>query len=132
MKRSYLLFIVALLVVFSTGVWLFSTSPSFDLAEILQFGVIGLLVIFALLIGYSRFKSERRGEPSEDELSKTIMMKASSLSYFISIYLWLVLMYINDKGRYESDLIFGSGILGMGLIFAVSYLVIRWRGIRNG
>ncbi len=132
MKKSYLVVIVALAVIFTTGVWLFNAGFDISRIEIMQFGVIALLVIFALFIGYSQFKSERRGEPAEDELSKKIMMKASSLSYFISIYFWLALMYISDKTKYDTEVLFGTGILGMGVIFAVCWLIIRWRGIKNG
>ena len=35
---------------------------------------VGILVVgFAIFLGIRRFKSEKRGEPSEDELSKSIL-----------------------------------------------------------
>ena len=132
MKRSYLIFLVIAMVVFSVGAWLMSAGASMGSVDLLQFVVIGLLVLFALFIGYTRLKSERRGEPAEDEMSKQIMTKASSVSYFISLYVWLALMYISDKKVYDNEVLFGSGILAMGVIFALSWLVIWWRGVRNG
>jgi len=69
MKRSYLIFLVIALVVFSVGAWLMSAGASMGSVDLLQFVVIGLLVLFALFIGYTRLKSERRGEPAEDEMS---------------------------------------------------------------
>lgn len=132
MKRSNLIFLVAGLVLLTTTLWMVAVNGSAGWADLVQFGVIALLVAFALWLGFTRLKSERRGEPAEDEMSKRIMTRASSVSFYISIYLWLALMYINDKGSYESDLVFGTGILGMGVIFAVSWLVVYWRGVRNG
>jgi ABC-type transport system involved in multi-copper enzyme maturation permease subunit len=131
MKRSYLLFIVALVVIVTSGLLFFNSNWNTGSFELIQFGVIALLVAFALWIGLSRFKSERRGEPAEDELSKKIMTKASSLAYFISIYMWLVIMYLTDRNKYETDLMFGTGILGMGVIFAVCWIIIRIRGVRG-
>ena len=61
----------------------------------------------------SRLKSERRREPVEDELSIKIMRKASSAAYYISIYMWLVFMYISDKIELESHSLIGVWILGM-------------------
>jgi hypothetical protein len=118
-------------VIFSLGFWIFNSNWRIDFAELIQFGVIALLVVFALWFGYSRIKSERRGEPAEDELSKMIMMKASSLGYFISIYMWLFIMYITNRNKYETDLMFGTGILGMAVIFAACWIVVRIRGIKG-
>ncbi len=132
MKKSYLLIFMALAVVFTTGVWLFTTGFAVSQLGVIKFGVIGLLFAFALFIVFSRFKSERRGEPAEDELSKKIMMKASSLAFYISIYFWLGLMYYSDREPDEPRHLIGMGILGMAVIFAVCWLVIRWRGIKNG
>jgi uncharacterized membrane protein len=132
MKKSYPIIIVALTVVFITVVWLLSKGSAISQMEIIQPGIIGLLLIFALFIGYSWFNSKRRGEPAEDELSKKIMMKASSLAFYISIYFWLVLMYYSYREPDEPGHLIGMGIFGMAVIFAVCWLVIRWRGIKNG
>jgi hypothetical protein len=59
------------------------------------------------------------------------MQKAAALSYFISIYLWLVIMYLTDKLKIETDVMFGWGILGMAVIFASSWFFFHFRGIRN-
>lgn len=131
MKSSYLVFAIAALVLITVGFWL-SNSPeigeSFDIFQLLT---IFLLVGFGVLIGIRRFRSEKRGQPPEDELSKKIMQKASSISYFISIYLWLGIMYISDKGYIETEELFGVGIIGMGLILFICWGVISLVGLRN-
>ena len=131
MKRSYLVFIVAALVLITSIFWFVNSGPSLKLADNLQFVVILVILIFAVFIGVKRFTSERRGQPSEDELSKKIMQKAAAVSYYFSIYLWLALMYIADKGEYETHILFGGGILGMALILAISWVVIYFFGMKS-
>jgi hypothetical protein len=75
MKRSLIVFIVAGLVLISTGLWFVTSASVCKPIDLLQFGVILIVVGFALFLGYKRLTSERRGEPAEDELSK---MKSQS------------------------------------------------------
>jgi len=86
---------------------------------------------FAVFIGVKRLLSFKRGEPVEDELSKKILLKASSISFYVSIYLWLFIMYYSDKTQLESHTIIGMGILGMSIIFAIAWVVTYLRGIKN-
>jgi peptidoglycan/LPS O-acetylase OafA/YrhL len=130
MKRAIILFVVAVLVLATVGLWMFYT-PNLNLSGIAGFGVIFLVVAFALFFGYRRLISAKRGEPAEDELSKKVMRKTSSLSYYISIYLWLAIMYFSDRLDYETHTIIGAGILGMAVVFAVCWLVINFTGIKN-
>jgi peptidoglycan/LPS O-acetylase OafA/YrhL len=94
---------------------------------------VGLVVVgFAVYIGMARLKSTLRKEPAEDELSKSIMTRASSLSYYMSIYLWLFIMYVSDKVKWETHTLVGAGILGMAIIFFLSWLGVKLFGLRNG
>ena len=70
-----------LAVVFTTGVWLFNTGFNVSHFEVIQFGVIGLLIVFALFIGFSRFKSERRGEPAEDDLARKTGVRRETIVF---------------------------------------------------
>jgi len=131
MKKSVIVFIIAALVFITTFIWIFSGSGPVKPMELVNSGVIVIVVLFALFFGYKRLSSARKGEPTEDELSKKVMQKTSSLSYYISIYLWLALMYFSEKLNYEAHTIIGAGILGMAIVFAVCWLVFNFRGIRN-
>jgi peptidoglycan/LPS O-acetylase OafA/YrhL len=131
MKKAVILFIVAALVLITVGIWIFTSKINLTLMDITSFGVIILLVTFAIILGFKRLGSARRGEPAEDELSKRIMQKASSLSFYISIYLWLVIMYLSDKVKMATHTLIGTGILGMAVTFAVCWLVIKITGIKN-
>ncbi len=131
MKRGIIVFIVAALVLFTTGLWFFSANEKFKPFELVGLGILILVVLFALFVGYKRISSAKRGEPPEDELTKKVMQKTSSLSYYISLYLWLAIMYFSDRLDYETHTIIGAGILGMAVIFAVCWLVFNFTGVRN-
>jgi len=75
MKKSMLVFVVAGLVLLTTFLWMVKAAGLSDATDTIQFGVIGLLIAFAVFVGFRRLKSERRGEPVEDELSKHILQK---------------------------------------------------------
>ena len=131
MKKALMVFIVAALVLIGTGLWFFSSKTNSDPLELLQYGIIILVVAFAVYLGFKRLGSAKRGEPVEDELSKKILQKASSLSYYISLYMWLAFIYFSDKAELEAHTLIGAGILGMAVIFAVCWLVFNFRGLRN-
>ena len=131
MKKTVVLFIIAALVLITTGFWIFSGSFPVEPAELSSLVVIVLVVAFALFVGYKRLTSVKKGEPAEDEMSKKIMQKTSSLSYYISIYWWLAIMYFSDRLKFEMHTIIGTGILGMAVIFAVCWLVFHFTGVRN-
>ena len=131
MKRTYLIFIVAAFVVASVALWFFSVKTKFQPYDLLQFGVILILVAFAIFIGFKRLGSAKRGEPPEDEMSKKVMQRTAALSFYISIYLWLAIMYFSDRIKLESHSLIGAGILGMAVVFAVCWLVIHFGGVKN-
>ena len=131
MKKSFFLFVVVAILITTIAIWFVNANLNISGSELYQIPIIIAIIGFALFIGISRYKSEKRGEPTDDELSKKIMQKASSISYFVSIYLWLVIMYISSKGIYDTEVLFGWGILGMALILAISWAVIYKVGIRS-
>ena len=131
MKKSIIVFVVAALVLVTTVLWMLSSSGNLKTFDLGSFGIIFLVVAFAVFLGFKRLSSARKGEPAEDELSKKIMQRTASLSYYISLYLWLIIMYFSDKFDYETHTVIGAGILGMAITFAVCWLIFNFRGIRN-
>jgi len=125
MKKTIIIFVIAVLVLVSLVIWAVNANLSGNLQEILMIPVAAIIVAFAVFIGITRLKSNLRKEPAEDELSKRVMTKASSLSFYISIYFWLFLMYISDKISLESHSLIGAGILGMAVIFFLSWVGIK-------
>lgn len=131
MKKSVIVLIVAALVLVTTLFWFFSGYGEVKPIEFVSLGVIFLVVLFALFVGYKRLSSIKKGEPAEDEMSRKVMQKASSISFYISLYLWLAIGYFSDRFNYETHTVIGTGILGMAVTFAICWVVIYFRGIRN-
>ena len=131
MKKSYLALIVSALVLVSTLIWFLNSKKLMNGMEIIQYGIILILVGFGVYTGLSRLKSEKRGEPTEDELSKRILQKASSTSYYISLYMWLVFIYFSDKTKLENHTLIGAGILGMAVIFCVCWIAYKIWGMKD-
>ena len=124
-----MVFIIAALVLFTTGLWFISSKTNTNSMELLQYGVIIVVVAFAVFVGIKRLGSARRGEPTEDELSKKVLQKASSMSYYVSLYMWLGFIYFSDKIKLETHSLIGAGILGMAVIFAICWLIFNFRGV---
>lgn len=129
MKKSLLIFIIAFLVIGTVVLWILKSG--INPMNLLMLGCIAIVVLFALFTGFKRYRSESRGEPAEDEMTKRMLTKASSISYYISIYFWLILMYFSDTIKLESHSLIGAGVLGMAIIFAVCWFVIWFTGLRN-
>jgi len=131
MKKTTLIFSIVALLIITGTIWFYLSYERSGILENLHFLVIILLVVFSLFIGIKRLTSQRRGEPAEDEMSKKVMQKAASLSYFISLYLWVLMIYLKDRVTMDVEVLIGSGIIGMAVIFALSWLYYNFRGIRN-
>jgi peptidoglycan/LPS O-acetylase OafA/YrhL len=128
MKKGIITLIVAVVALITTGVWFVSTQADLKLLDFLTFGIV---IAFAVFLGYKKLSSVKRGEPAEDELSKKIVQKTAAWSYYVSLYLWLAIMYFSDRFNYETHTFIGAGILGMAVTFAVCWVVLHFRGIRN-
>jgi len=131
MKKSIIVFVIVVIVLAATLFWMLSSSGNFKTTDLISLGVIILLVAFAVFIGIKRIGSARRGEPAEDELSKKVTQKTASLSYYISLYLWLIIGYFSERLDYETHTLIGAGIVGMALTFALCWLIIKFGGIKN-
>ena len=131
MKKTIVGFVISALILASLALWALKGRLAGNAGEIVMAGIVLMLVGFAIYIGLSRLRSHRRHEPSEDELSKRIMTRASSLAYYVSIYLWLFVMYISDKTTLEAHSLIGAGILGMAVVFLLCWLGVRVFGEKN-
>lgn len=131
MKKTVIIFVLAALVLASLVLWALNTQFSGGMPEALMI-LVGVVVVgFAVFFGIARVRSAMHNEPAEDELSRMVMTKASSLSFFISIYWWLFMMYISDKTELPTHSLIGAGILGMALIFLGSWIGVKFNGVKN-
>lgn len=129
MKNILALVIVLALLVLTTFLWL--GKGSLEVEELTSLGVILAIVGFAVFLLIRRIKSWKAGEPQEDELSKKVMLRTSSLSYYISLYFWVFLLWLKDRVAFDQEQLIGTGILGMAVIFALSWIFFHLRGVPN-
>jgi peptidoglycan/LPS O-acetylase OafA/YrhL len=131
MKRGFLALLVSILVLGATGFWFFVVEKQIEVMNIVSLGVIVVLVGFGLYFAYRRFSSANRDEPPEDELSKKIMQKTAAWSYYISLYMWVFMIWLKDRVSLDTEEVIGAGILSMAVIFFACWVAIKLRGIRN-
>jgi hypothetical protein len=131
MKRTILMFVIGALVVATLALWVFKGHIAGNTQEMIMVGTALVIVGFAVYLGMSRLRSHRLREPAEDELSKKVMTRASSLAYYVSIYLWLFVMYVSDKTTLPTHSLIGTGILGMAVVFLLCWLGVRFFGTKN-
>jgi hypothetical protein len=132
MNRTIVIFVVAAMVLISLILWVLNSQFSVNAQEMPMIAIVLIVVGFAIFVGMNRAKSMLRKEPVEDELSQAVMTKASSISYYVSIYLWLLIMYVSDKTTMPAHTLIGPGILGMAILFVLSWVAIKMTGVKNG
>ncbi len=93
--------------------------------------ILVVIAVLGLLILFRRIGSIRKGEPSSDELSKLILQKASSLSFYVSLYFWIFISYFSDNLNFETSQIINYGVIGMVIIFTVIWVVLKFFGFKN-
>jgi peptidoglycan/LPS O-acetylase OafA/YrhL len=131
MKRIVVMFVIVALVIITMVLLFMNIDTAYKPADLIQLGVMIIVVGFALYAAYRRLTSAKRGEPAEDELSKKIMQKTAAFSYYISIYLWLALGFFSDRLKLETHTIIGIGIMGMAVLFAICWVIINFTGVKN-
>jgi peptidoglycan/LPS O-acetylase OafA/YrhL len=131
MKKPVIMFVVLVILAISVVFEFISKTEKKTDLDYLFIALTALVAGFALFEASRKVISQRRGEPDEDEFSKKVMRKTSSVSFYISLYWWLIIMYLSDKLHYETHIFIGAGILGMAVIFAVCWLVFNYTGMKN-
>ncbi|MFH2096252.1 MAG: hypothetical protein ABIJ16_11145 [Bacteroidota bacterium] len=122
---------VAIVIMIIIGLLVFNATGVIEKTDIYQSLMVLILAGIGMIFGVKRIMT-KKGEPVEDEMSKMVLQKASSLSYYISLYFWLVIIYMNDKVELETEQLFGYGIAGMAVIFVISWFYYKFKGVSNG
>jgi peptidoglycan/LPS O-acetylase OafA/YrhL len=131
MKKAVLIFVVVSMVLATTALCMFSSLGTFKPYDLVQFGIIGMVIVFAIFVGFKRLRSARRGEPVEDEMSKKVMLRAAAFSYYISLYLWVAILFIKDRVNLDTEELIGAGILGMAVSLGACWLYFNFRGVKS-
>ncbi len=130
--KTFFILLILVILALSIGAWVyFSTDDSLESVDLMHYVIVLVLVALALIFGIRRLKSERRGEPAEDELSKKIMQRAASTAYYLSLYWWLALVYISDNWQREAESLIGTGIMGMAILLALCWIYFKVIGVSH-
>jgi len=130
-KMKNVVALVIILALLGITVFLWVSNSSLNGFEIGGLGIILLVIAFSVFILIRRIKSWKAGEPQEDELSKKVMLRTAALSYYISLYFWVFLLWLKDRIEFQQEELLGVGILGMALIFALSWGFFHLKGVGN-
>lgn len=85
--------------------------------------LIPLTLILIFFVFFKRYYTAKvKGLPVEDERSKKVKMYAAGYAYYISLYIWLALMFFRDN--FNQSQIFVMGMLGMTFSFLISWMIL--------
>ncbi len=127
---------ITLLVILTSLLWmttLIAKGKSID--SILPGGIAVLIALFMIPFIKRRYFDVKKGYPHEDERSKKILLHATAKAFSLSIWWMLALMFYTGMGVEEHGFpeliprhVAAAGIIGMAIIFAISYFYVNWRG----
>lgn len=100
-------------------------------AEYIYVGIISVLFLLGLYMGYKRMQSKKEGFPEDDEMSRKIIQKAAANSFYLSLFLWPLLIFLQGWQGSESRIFFGYGMAGMALIFMLNWFFYQKRGFKH-
>ena len=130
--KTMLILMLAGTVTFTIGLWLYSTKSELSIIEYTIAGLVLVVVVFSLFIGFKRLKDVKKGIPPEDELSVKIKQKAAANAFAFSFYLWtLIVIFIGDK-EMRPTIPIGIGILATGILFLGLWAYYSKTGLGNG
>jgi len=124
--RTILIVVVAVLVVATFALWIANSDISFDFSSVLMMVIPVVILVNAVLLIRKRMSDARDQMPAEDELTKMIRLRSGNTSFQLSLFLWLVIGSVEDRVEVEGHTIIGAGILGMAIIFALSWMYHRY------
>jgi len=132
MRKTIIMILTAVLVIAGAAVYVYYGDFEWSIQEVLMAAGLVIIIGFAAYLIIQRLRSSARKEAMEDEFSKKVMQKASSLSFYISLYWWLAVSFISETINWETHTLIGGGILGMAIIFFFCWLGVRFTGLKDG
>ena len=122
MRKAIFLAVLSVVVLTTVIWWLIRSETAFNLQQMLMIISLFVVLAFAVVLAFRRLKSVKQNLPAEDEMSKGILRRGAATSYYVSLYMWLAFMFFEDRMDLERSTLIGAGILGMALIFALSWV----------
>jgi hypothetical protein len=130
MKRIFLPVYILTWTIVLSGIWIIQPGKSTpSVLEYIFVGIIFLFILLGIYIGYGRIKRRKLGLPEEDELSRKITQKSAAISFYISLFLWLAVIFILSHFPVDIKWLFSFGMMGMAIIFITCWFIINKQGI---
>lgn len=122
-KFVFLLMALILIVIgasiFSANLWFLGKSTVAVALILLMIFLVGILSVLIRKTYYDL----KAGIPSDDERTEKIRMYAAGYAYFVSLYVWIILLAFHKY--LQSDDLLMIGLLGMAISFGVSWLLMN-------
>lgn len=96
-KMKKLIVAFVLLALLGIGLFTFKATGHLSNIDTSSIVIILLIVGFGIVWLIKKVTAVKKSEKIEDELSKRILEKTSSLSFYVSLYLWLVISMFSDR-----------------------------------
>ncbi|MEO2051888.1 hypothetical protein [Flagellimonas beolgyonensis] len=129
--KTALILVLVGAVMFSGGLWLYSTGKSLGLLEIGTAILVLIVVLLSLFVGLKRIKDEKKGLPVDDELSLRIKQKAGASAFSVSFILWPIILIFTMDSDLDVRIPIEIGILAMGLIFIGFWIYYSRMGLKD-
>ncbi len=122
MKKTIFIAVLSVSVLVAMCIWLLRSGSTLDFKETMMIIVLIAVVDFAIFFAFRRLKSAKQKLPPEDELSRSIKQRGAATAYHMSLYMWLAMMLFEEHIDLDRSTLIGAGILGMVLIFGLSWI----------
>ncbi len=119
--------ILAAIQIFQTGI----NNNNNSISEYIFVGVIFILFLVSIVLSIKKLKSTKQGLPEKDEMSTKIINKAASISFYISLFVWLIIIYVLRNNIGNTNVIIGYGIISMALTFILNLIYFQIKGIND-
>lgn len=137
MKTIFIPVFIITVILMISGIVIFQSEnmENTDLnviSEVIHVSTIVILLITGIYFGRKRLKQEKEKLAKDDELSQMILYKTGYFTFYLCMFLWLILLYVETHSLLNPQLIFSYGFIGTALIFIVTLSIFNKIGLKNG
>ena len=129
MKNPIIIVVLTILLLIYNTFSFFLTFGTVQQPKLIPFIIITLLLFASLFMFIRKIIFIKRGQVTDDEMTKLITIKASSVSFYISAYYLIVLM--NFFSYTSASNILGWSLVGMLVIYFSSWIYYYFFGFKN-
>ena len=123
--KTFLVFYFSFLILALAGIGLYQNNSLPRFMEYLHICFMIFIVAIGLYQGYMMLRARKLEQPADDELSLKVLHRAAMISYLVSLNVWAILIYVGSKTEVDPFILFGTGILSMTVVFAVSWVIMK-------